>query len=56
MFVDPSTNDTRGPSEHRTTSAGAPGERFLVERWEVPVPEAPDGIAIIGADPEDYGN
>jgi hypothetical protein len=27
-----------------------PGERFLVERWEVPVPEAPDGIAIIGAD------
>jgi hypothetical protein len=29
-----------------------PGERFLVQRWEVPVPEAPDGIAIIGADPE----
>jgi hypothetical protein len=25
-----------------------PGERFLVQRWEVPVPEAPDGIAIIG--------
>lgn len=29
-----------------------PGERFLVQRWEVPVPEAPDGIAVIGADPE----
>jgi hypothetical protein len=29
-----------------------PGQRFLIERWEVPVPEAPDGIAIIGADPE----
>ena len=33
-----------------------PGERFLIERWEVPVPEAPDGIAIIGADPESEGN
>jgi hypothetical protein len=32
-----------------------PGERFLVQRWEVPVPEAPDGIAIIGADPEREG-
>lgn len=27
------------------------GEQFLVERWSVPVPEAPDGIAIIGLDP-----
>jgi hypothetical protein len=27
-----------------------PGGRFLVERWEVSVPEAPDGIAIIGYD------
>ncbi|HKA97185.1 MAG TPA: hypothetical protein VKD66_13040 [Streptosporangiaceae bacterium] len=26
------------------------GEQFLIERWEVPLPEAPDGIAIIGAD------
>ena len=33
-----------------------PGGRFLIERWEVPVPEAPDGIAIIGADPESDGN
>ncbi len=32
------------------------GESFLVERWEVPVPEAPDGIAIIGADPKSPGN
>jgi hypothetical protein len=31
------------------------GRRFLIERWEVPVPEAPDGIAIIGADPEREG-
>lgn len=42
--------------------AGAPvsfewlaGRRFLIQRWEVPVPEAPDGIAIIGADPEREG-
>jgi hypothetical protein len=27
-----------------------PGEQFLVQRWEVPIPEAPDGIAIIGFD------
>ncbi|MGH3070862.1 MAG: hypothetical protein ACRDNB_01165 [Gaiellaceae bacterium] len=32
-----------------------PGKRFLIERWEVPVPEAPDGIAIIGADPDAEG-
>jgi hypothetical protein len=32
-----------------------PGEQFLVQRWEVPVPEAPDGIAIIGPDPEREG-
>ncbi len=28
-----------------------PGEQFLVQRWSIPVPEAPDGIAIIGLDP-----
>ena len=33
-----------------------PGGGFLIERWEVPVPEAPDGIAIIGADPASEGN
>jgi hypothetical protein len=33
-----------------------PGERFLIQRWEVPIPEAPDGIAIIGADLERAGN
>ena len=33
-----------------------PGGRFLIQRWEVPVPEAPDGIAIIGPDPENAGD
>jgi hypothetical protein len=27
-----------------------PGEQFVVQRWEVPHPDAPDGIAIIGFD------
>lgn len=27
-----------------------PGQTFLVQRWSVPIPEAPDGIAIIGED------
>jgi hypothetical protein len=26
------------------------GEQFLVQRWSVPMPEAPDGIALIGQD------
>ena len=28
-----------------------PGQKFIVQRWTVPVPEAPDGIAVIGVDP-----
>lgn len=39
----------------RATFEWLPGERFLVQRWEVPLPEAPDGIAIIGASPEREG-
>jgi hypothetical protein len=26
------------------------GGQFLIQRWEVPIPEGPDGIAIIGFD------
>ncbi|HEY6054849.1 MAG TPA: hypothetical protein VIU86_13000 [Gaiellaceae bacterium] len=39
----------------RTTFEWLPGERFLIQRWEVEHPDAPDGIAIIGADPETDG-
>ncbi len=39
----------------RATFEWMPGERFLIQRWEVPMPEAPDGIAIIGADPAREG-
>lgn len=45
----PSTADAR------VSFAWLAGERFLIERWEIPVPEAPDGIAIIGADPGTEG-
>ena len=31
------------------------GRKFLVERWEIPIPEAPDGLAIIGANSEGDG-
>jgi hypothetical protein len=32
-----------------------PGREFLVQRWSVPIAEAPDGIAIIGPDPSHEG-
>ena len=31
-----------------------PGERFLIQRWEVDHPEAPDGLAVIGAADDGY--
>ena len=39
----------------RATFEWMPGERFLIQRWNVPTPEAPDGIAIIGPDPAHEG-
>lgn len=33
----------------RTTWEWLPGKRFLIQRWEVDHPDAPDGIALIGA-------
>ena len=34
----------------RVTFEWMPGKRFLIERWSVPIPEAPDGLAVIGFD------
>ena len=34
----------------RTTFEWLPGRHFLIQRWEVEHPAAPDGIAIIGFD------
>lgn len=39
----------------RATFEWMPGERFLIQRWEVPTSKAPDGIAIIGPDPAREG-
>ena len=44
-------SDLRG----RTIFDWMTGGKFLVQRWEVRVDEAPDGIAIIGSDPENSG-
>jgi hypothetical protein len=40
-----------GP-QGRTVFEWLPGRRFLIQRWEVPHPAAPDGLAVIGSDPE----
>jgi hypothetical protein len=42
-----SPSDPRG----RLSFEWLPGGGFLVQRWEVPIPEAPDGIAVIGWHP-----
>ena len=34
----------------RATFEWMPGETFLLQRWQAPVPEAPDGLAVIGYD------
>jgi hypothetical protein len=41
----------KAPTEGgRVVFAWMTGEHFLIQRWEVPVAEAPDGLAIIGFD------
>ena len=45
-FPNVAPSDVRG----RTVFEWMPGGRFLVQRWDVPHPDAPDGIAIIGYD------
>jgi len=32
----------------RTTFEWMPGKRFVIQRWEISVPEAPDGLALLG--------
>jgi hypothetical protein len=39
----------------RTAFEWLTGGQFLVQRWEVPHPQAPDGIAIIGLAPDGGG-
>jgi len=40
------------PGEARVSFEWLEGRTFLIERWTVDLPEAPDGIAIIGAGDE----
>ena len=45
------------PGEARVTFEWLEGRTFLIERWTVDLPEAPDGIAIIGDPfPQDGSN
>ena len=46
VFPGAQPSDARG----RVSFEWMTGERFLIQRWETPVPEAPDGLAIIGYD------
>lgn len=39
------------PPHAVTTFEWLAGKRFLIQRWEVEHPDAPDGIAVIGVDP-----
>jgi hypothetical protein len=39
----------------RTAFEWLSGEQFVVQRWSVPLPEAPDGIALIGLDAANEG-
>jgi hypothetical protein len=55
VFKDMPPTDAGADGGARVSFEWMPGKRFLVERWTVPVPEAPDGIALIGADPEREG-
>ena len=40
------------PGTARVVFEWLPGRQFIVERWKISTPEAPDGIAVLGADPE----
>jgi len=46
LFPQAPPTDVRG----RTVFEWMTGGQFLVQRWEVPVPEAPDCLAVIGLD------
>ena len=43
---------TPWPGQGHTRFAWMAGERWLVQHWAVELPEAPDGVAIWGRDPE----
>ena len=46
----PAGGEPSGDVGARASFEWLPGEQWLIQRWTVPIPEAPDGIAIIGYD------
>jgi hypothetical protein len=48
MEMIPPGGEPSGDVGARVSFEWAPGGNWLVERWTVPVPEAPDGVAVIG--------
>lgn len=46
------------PSEirGRTEFEWGPNRAFMTQRWQVPIEEAPDGLAVIAADPGETAN
>ncbi len=51
LFPQESPGDVRGQAIFQW----GPGEAFLIQRWEVSLEEAPDGVAIVAVD-EESGN
>jgi len=51
LFPGAPPSDLRG----RTVFEWMPGGTFLLQRWEVPIDDAPDGLAVIGPDPQNSG-
>jgi hypothetical protein len=47
--------DPDDPARARTTFEWLPGRRFLIQRWQVDHPDAPDGIAVIGIGADEAG-
>jgi hypothetical protein len=53
--VEPLLPEGEAPPELRgnVSFEWLPGGGFLIERWEVPIPEVPNGFAVIGAAPKE---
>jgi hypothetical protein len=48
--LEPFIGEWRLPGGGRTVFEWMPGGKFVLQRWEVPDPTVPDGIAVIGFD------
>jgi len=55
--IEPLLPDGEAPPELRgsVTFEWLPDGGFLLERWEVPIPDVPNGVAVIGVAPQERG-